>query len=88
MRGIADQHDVGTSKVGLRSHPASLRRGTGTGKPHLAVAIVHCSIGAGPRARFTTVVELFNRLEAEARAGQRGRIADHVTRLDLVLLGA
>ncbi len=40
----------------------------------------------GARARFYTVVDLVNRLEAEARAGRQGRIADHLARLDLVVL--
>jgi DNA replication protein DnaC len=65
---------------------AVLVGGTGTGKTHLSVAIARACIRAGARARFYTVVDLVNRLEAEARAGRQGRIADHLARLDLVIL--
>ena len=40
----------------------------------------------GARARFFTVVDLVNRLEAEARTGRQGRTAEHLVRLDLVIL--
>ncbi len=60
--------------------------GTGTGKTHLAIAVARSCIRDGARARFYTVVGLVNRLEAEARAGRQGRIADHLARLDLVVL--
>ena len=60
--------------------------GTGTGKTHLAVAITRSCIRAGSRARFHTVVDLVNKLEAETRAGKAGRIADQLTRLDLIVL--
>jgi DNA replication protein DnaC len=60
--------------------------GTGTGKSHLAIAIARHCIRAGARCRFYNVVDLVNRLEAETRGGGQGRIADHLTRLDLVIL--
>ena len=60
--------------------------GTGTGKTHLAVAITRSCIRGGARARFYTAIDLVNKLEAEARAGRQGRIADYLTRLDLVIL--
>ncbi len=59
--------------------------GTGTGKTHLAIAIARNCIRAGSRGRFFTTVDLVNQLEAEARAGRQGRIADHLTRLDFVV---
>ena len=65
---------------------AVLVGGTGTGKTHLAVAIARNCIRAGSRSRFHTVVDLVNKLEAEARVGKAGRIADQLTRLDLVVL--
>src|SRR6516162_7294000 len=65
---------------------AVLVGGTGTGKSHLAIAIARSCIRAGARARFYNVVDLVNRLEAETRGGRRGRIADHLARLDLVIL--
>jgi DNA replication protein DnaC len=60
--------------------------GTGTGKSHLAIAIARSLIRNGARGRFFNVVDLVNRLETEARAGRPGRIADHLTRLDFVVL--
>jgi DNA replication protein DnaC len=65
---------------------AVLVGGTGTGKSHLAVAIARGCIRGGARVRFYTAVDLVNRLEAEARAGRQGRIADQLGRLDLVVL--
>ena len=60
--------------------------GTGTGKTHLAIAIARACIRDGARGRYYTVVDLVNRLEAEARAGRQGRLADHLCRVDLVVL--
>jgi DNA replication protein DnaC len=60
--------------------------GTGTGKTHLAIAIARSCIRSGKRGRFFTTVDLVNRLEAEARAGRQGRLADYLTRLDFVIL--
>jgi DNA replication protein DnaC len=65
---------------------AVLVGGTGTGKTHLAVAIARSCIRGGARARFYNVVDLVNRLEGEARATRQGRLADHLARLDLVIL--
>src|SRR6516225_2073154 len=65
---------------------AVLVGGTGTGKSHLAIAIARNCIRAGARGRFHTAVDLVNRLEAEARAGRQGRIADRLTRLDFLIL--
>ena len=65
---------------------AVLIGGTGTGKSHLAIAIARSCIRAGARGRFFTTVDLVNRLEAEARAGRQGRIADYLTRMDFVIL--
>jgi len=60
--------------------------GTGTGKTHLAIAIARACIRDGARGRFFNVVDLVNRLEAEGRCGRPGRIADHLCRLDFVVL--
>ncbi len=60
--------------------------GTGTGKTHLAVGIARSCIRGGARGRFHNVVDLVNKLEAEARAGRQGRIADHLCRLDFLVL--
>ncbi len=60
--------------------------GTGTGKTHIAVGIARACIRGAARGRFFNVVDLVNKLEAEARAGRQGRIADHLCRMDLVVL--
>ena len=60
--------------------------GTGTGKTHLAIAIARACIRDGARGRFFNVVDLVNRLETEARAGRQGRLADHLTRMDFIVL--
>jgi DNA replication protein DnaC len=65
---------------------AVLIGGTGTGKTHLAIAIARSCIRSGSRGRFYNVVDLVNRLEAETRSGRQGRIADHLTRMDFVIL--
>jgi DNA replication protein DnaC len=60
--------------------------GTGTGKTHLAIAVARSCIRSLSRGRFFTTVDLVNQLEAEARVGRQGRIADYLTRLDFVIL--
>ena len=60
--------------------------GTGTGKTHLAVGIARACIRHGARGRFFNVVDLVNKLDAEARDGRQGRTADLLCRLDFVVL--
>ena len=60
--------------------------GTGTGKTHLAIAIARACIRDGARGRFFNVVDLVNKLEAEARAGRQGRMADTLSRKDFIVL--
>ena len=60
--------------------------GTGTGKTHLAVSIARACIRAGRRGRFFNVVDLVNKLDAEARAERQGRTADLISRLDFLIL--
>ncbi|MGG7565469.1 IS21-like element helper ATPase IstB [Rhodovulum sp. DZ06] len=60
--------------------------GTGTGKTHLAVGIIRACIRAGARGRFFNVVDLVNKLDAEARGNRQGRTADLLCRLDFVVL--
>ena len=64
---------------------AVLVGGTGTGKTHLAIAIARSCIRRA-RGRFFNTVDLVNRLEAEGRSGRQGRLADYLTRLDLIIL--
>jgi DNA replication protein DnaC len=73
---------------GMLSPPrnAVLVGGTGSGKTHLAIAIAAHCIRNGARGRFFNVVDLVNQLEAEARAGTSGKLAEQLTRLDLVVL--
>jgi DNA replication protein DnaC len=60
--------------------------GTGSGKTHLAVGIARSCIRGGARGRFFNVVDLVNQLDGEARNGRQGRLADHLCRLDFVIL--
>jgi DNA replication protein DnaC len=60
--------------------------GTGTGKTHLAIAVARACIRNGSRGRFFNVVDLVNKLEAEGRAGRQGRMADYLSRMDLIIL--
>jgi len=60
--------------------------GTGTGKSHIAIGITRTCIRAGRKARFFNVVDLVNRLEAEVKLDRQGRLADALSRVDLVIL--
>ena len=60
--------------------------GTGTGKTHLALAIMAAVVRAGARGRFFNTVDLVNRLEDEARQGKSGSLAAQLARLDVVAL--
>lgn len=60
--------------------------GTGTGKSHIAIGIARACIRAGRKARFFNVVDLVNRLETEVKLDRQGRLADALTRVDLVIL--
>ena len=60
--------------------------GTGTGKTHLAIAIVRACIRDGRRGRFFNVVDLVNTLEAEGRSGRQGRMAEYLCRMDFIVL--
>jgi DNA replication protein DnaC len=63
-----------------------LAGGTGTGKSHIAIAIARACIRGGARGRFFNVVDLVNQLEAEARSGRQGRLADYLCRKNFVVL--
>ena len=60
--------------------------GTGSGKSHLAIGITRSIIRSGKKARFFNVVDLVNRLESEVKLGRQGRIADRLSRVDLLIL--
>ena len=80
---VRDLHDGGFLKT---QRNAVCVGGTGTGKTHLCIAITANCVRHGARARFFNVIDLVNRLEAETRAGQAGRLAEQLTRVDLVVL--
>ena len=65
---------------------AVLVGGTGTGKTHLAIAIARSCVRGGARGRFYNVVDLVNRLEIETRNARQGRLAEHLTRMDFIVL--
>ena len=78
--------DLATGSFLAQQRNVVLIGGTGTGKSHLALAIARTCIRNGSKGRFFNVVDLVNRLEAEARAGRPGRLADALARVDVVVL--
>ena len=60
--------------------------GTGTGKSHLATALARNVILHGQRARFYSVVDLVNQLDAEKRAGRAGNLAGRLLNQDVIVL--
>ena len=60
--------------------------GTGTGKTHIAIGITRSIIRTGRKARFFNAVDLVNKLEAERKLGRGGRIADSISRVNLLVL--
>lgn len=60
--------------------------GTGTGKTHIAIAMARQVVRNGQRARFYNLLDLVNKLEQEKLSGNGGRIAERLSRLDLVVL--
>ncbi len=60
--------------------------GTGTGKSHLAMAIARQCIRSGMKVRYFNVVDLVNQLETDSKLEQHDRIAERLSRVDLVIL--
>lgn len=60
--------------------------GTGTGKTHLSSALARHAIEQGKRARFFSVVDLVNQLDAEKREGKAGRLATRLLYQDVIVL--
>lgn len=60
--------------------------GTGTGKTHLAIALARNAIHQGKRARFYSVVDLVNQLDAEKRNARAGRLAQRLINQDVIVL--
>jgi DNA replication protein DnaC len=82
--GLIEQLATGTFLDSQRN--VVLIGGTGTGKSHIAIGIARSIIRAGRKARFFNAVDLVNKLEAETKIGRGGRIADAITRVDLLVL--
>src|SRR5436190_18416302 len=78
--------DLATGSFIAQQRNIVLAGGTGSGKSHLVIAIARSCIRSGARGRFYNVVDLVNRLEIETRNGRQGRLADHLTRLDFIIL--
>ena len=78
--------DLGSGAFLEHQRNVVLIGGTGTGKTHLAIAIARACIRSGARGRFFNVVDLVNKLEAEARSGRQGRMADYLSRKDFIVL--
>jgi DNA replication protein DnaC len=60
--------------------------GTGTGKTHLATALAREVVLKGMRARFYSVVDLVNQLDAEKREGRAGRLANRLLNQNVIVL--
>ncbi len=60
--------------------------GTGSGKTHLATAIGGHAVNNRRRVRFFSAVDLANKLEAEHREGNAGRLSEQLIRVDLVII--
>ena len=82
--GLIEQLSGGAFLAGQRN--VVLVGGTGTGKSHIAIGITRNVIRAGRKARFFNVVDLVNKLETEVKLGRQGRIADGLSRVDLLVL--
>ena len=69
------------------SRATSLTGGPGTGKSHVATAIgVQAIEHHRSKVRFFSTVELVNALEQEKANGKAGKIAETLTKTDLVIL--
>jgi DNA replication protein DnaC len=60
--------------------------GTGTGKTHLAIAIARQNIRNGRKARFYNMLDLVNQLEQEKLDNKGGKLAETLSRHDVVIL--
>jgi DNA replication protein DnaC len=79
-------HDLASGNFLAQQRNVVAVGGTGTGKSHIAIGMTRSCIRLGRKARFFNAVDLVNKLEAEAKVGRTGRIADRLTRVDLVVI--
>jgi DNA replication protein DnaC len=78
--------DLGSGAFLEHQRNVVLIGGTGSGKSHLAIGIARNCIRGGAKARYFNVVDLVNKLETEVKLGRQGRIADRLTRVNLLVL--
>lgn len=78
--------DLATGEFLAQQRNVVLIGGTGTGNSHLAVSIAQACIRRGRRGRFFNVVDLVNKLDAEARADRQRRTTDLLCRLRCLIL--
>src|SRR5262249_30854008 len=79
-------HDLAGGTFLVQQRNAVLIGGTRTRQTPPAIAISPNCLPRRARGRFSNVVDLVNRLESEARSGRQGRLADHLTRMDFIVL--
>jgi DNA replication protein DnaC len=60
--------------------------GTGTGKTHLATTLLAQQIHSGMRGKYFSLIDLSNKLEHEKEEGKSGRLAERLSRLDLIVI--
>ena len=80
VRRLHDGAFMGEARNGV------LVGGTGTAKTHLVTAIGVHAVNNRRRVRFFSAVDLANKLEAEHRDGNAGRLSDKLIRMDLVII--
>jgi DNA replication protein DnaC len=78
--------DLGSGAFLEHQRNVVLIGGTGSGKSHLAMGIARSCIRGGAKTRYFNVVDLVNKLETEVKLGRQGRIADRLTRVNLLVL--
>ncbi len=78
--------DLATGSFLASQRNVVLVGGTGSGKTHLSIAIARNCIRGGARVRFYNTTDLVNLLELETHQGRTGKLAEHLSRLDLLIL--
>lgn len=78
--------DLATGDFLAHQRNVVLVGGTGSGKTHLSIAIARHCIRNGARVRFYNTTDLVNLLELETHQGRAGKLAEHLSRLDLLIL--
>lgn len=78
--------DLATGSFLATQRNVVLIGGTGSGKTHLSIAIARNCIRSGARVRFYNTTDLVNLLELETHQGRTGKLAEHLSRLDLLVL--